>query len=40
MPALPSGITLNGRPVSRAALRDGDQIGLSTGVVYRFRLER
>ena len=40
VPAAPSGITLNGRPVFRAALRDGDQIELSTGVVYRFRLER
>jgi hypothetical protein len=40
VPASPSGITLNGRPVLRAALRDGDQIALSTGVVYRFRLER
>lgn len=40
VPASPSGIRLNGRPVFRAALRDGDQIELSTGVVYRFRLER
>ncbi len=40
VPASPSGITLNGRPVFRAALRDQDQIELSTGVVYRFRLER
>jgi hypothetical protein len=40
VPASPSGITLNGRPVFRAALRDGDQLELSTGVVYRFRLER
>ncbi len=40
VPPSPSGITLNGRPVFRAALRDGDQIQLSTGVIYRFRLER
>ncbi len=40
VPASPSGITLNGRPVLRAALRDGDRIELSTGVIYRFRLER
>ena len=40
VPPSPSGIILNGRPVFRAALRDGDQIELSTGVVYRFRLER
>ena len=40
VPESPSGITLNGRPVFRAALRDGDRIELSTGVVYRFRLER
>ena len=40
VPPSPSGIKLNGRPVFRAALRDGDQIELSTGVAYRFRLER
>ncbi len=40
VPASPSGITVNGKPVFRSALRDGDQIELSTGVVYRFRLER
>ena len=40
VPSSPSGITVNGRPVFRAALRDGDQIALSTGVIYRFRLER
>jgi hypothetical protein len=40
VPSSPSGITLNGRPVFRAVLRDGDQIELSTGVAYRFRLER
>ena len=36
----PSGITLNGRAVFRAVLRDGDLLELSTGVAYRFWLER
>jgi hypothetical protein len=40
VPPSPSGISLNGLPVFRAALRDGDLIELSTGVAYRFRLER
>lgn len=40
VPPSPSGITLNGRPVTRAALRDDDQLQLSTGAVYRFKLER
>ncbi|GEM_PF-3083847 len=40
VPPSPSGITLNGRPVFRAALRDDDQLQLSTGAVYRFKLER
>ena len=40
VPASPSGIKLNGQPVFRAVLRDGDLIELSTGVAYRLRLER
>lgn len=40
VPPSPSGIKLNGQTVFRAALRKGDLIELSTGVAYRFRLER
>lgn len=40
VPPTPEGLTLNGRPVARAALRDGDHLKLATGAAYRLRLER